>query len=568
MRSGAAGVVATLLGVGAAMAADMPGERPLVGVAPPLHSWSGLYLGLHTGAGTGATQFADPAGPSLYGGTVRTPSALGGGQVGYNWQIPHSRWVFGLEADASGLAGNGSNTCFASSGMFSSANCTVAPRLTASVAGRVGYAAGAQGRTLLFAKAGMAWLDQRLDTANIALDVISTSGVNDWRSGWTAGLGVEQALSPAWSVKLEYDYAGFGSTTMPTLPSAMLVVTPSVGFIATPGSLSTVSQATQSVKLGLNLKLGEDTRAHWIDDATPLGLRGIAERPPIATPEVEIGARAWVSTGRYQKDLGGTTDSSQQNVLVSRLTYDTSAASGEVFGRIDSPTDIFLKGFVGGGGLTSGKMHDEDWMAFGILPYSNTVSDPVKGSLAYATFDAGYDVLRGHTYKVGGFVGYNYYRETKSAYGCTQIANPYSDCIPSLSNTTLIITEDGAWNSLRIGVNADVNLTDRLRLIADAAYLPYARYSGTDNHLLRTDMPSTISPEHGTGQGVQLEAVMSYALANAWSVGVGGRYWAMWTTTDAFTNLFGTACPCQTLPSRSERYGAFLQASYQINGMR
>jgi hypothetical protein len=41
----------------------------------------------------------------------------------------------------------------------------------------------------------------------------------------------------------------------------------------------------------------------------------------------------------------------------------------------------------------------------------------------------------------------------------------------------------------------------------------------------------------------------------------------MWAT-DGYTNIFGTGCPCQTLPARTERYGAFLQASYKLNGIK
>jgi hypothetical protein len=32
----------------------------------------------------------------------------------------------------------------------------------------------------------------------------------------------------------------------------------------------------------------------------------------------------------------------------------------------------------------------------------------------------------------------------------------------------------------------------------------------------------------------------------------------------AYTNGFGSPCPCQGLPVCTERYGAFLQASYKI----
>ena len=49
-------------------------------------------------------------------------------------------------------------------------------------------------------------------------------------------------------------------------------------------------------------------------------------------------------------------------------------------------------------------------------------------------------------------------------------------------------------------------------------------------------------------------------------VGAGGRYWAMWApgTSDTFSQ----GCPCQTLPVRTERYGAFLQASYKLDGLK
>jgi hypothetical protein len=81
--------------------------------------------------------------------------------------------------------------------------------------------------------------------------------------------------------------------------------------------------------------------------------------------------------------------------------------------------------------------------------------------------------------------------------------------------------------------------------------------------LLRTGVPSTISPESGAGQGVQIEAILSYAFSDAFSVGAGGRYWAMWVPS-ANTDGFGTPCPCQGLPVSTERYGGFIQASYRF----
>jgi hypothetical protein len=437
-----------------------------------------------------------------------------------------------------------------------------------SLTGRVGFVTGGQGHALIYAKAGGAWLQERIDvTTNWLLPPVST-GFDGMRWGWTAGVGVEKALTPAWSFRLEYDYANFGNVNVATPASYRQVLPPFNTYVATAGGTSSVSQNLHTVKVGLNYKVGEDLYARWEPSASDYHLRGTTDAGYVPDAEIEIGGRTWYSSGRFQKDLGSSTDQTQQNVLNSRLTYNTTAASGEVFGRIDTSSNVFLKGFIGGGKILSGNMHDEDWVIFGAtVPYSNTLSSPVTGDLGYATIDVGYSLFRGPSANVGGFIGYNYFRENRSAYGCTQIANSNSDCVPALSSSILGITEDDKWNSLRIGVNGTVKLMDRLTLTADAAYLPFVAFRGFDNHLLRSDVANTVSSETGTGQGVQLEAILSYAIGKSFSVGAGGRYWAMWAT-DASTNIFGMACPCQTLPARTERYGGFVQASYKLDGLK
>jgi opacity protein-like surface antigen len=552
------------LGPGSAFAADMP----VAYQAPPvIWSWTGFYLGGHVGAGFGSSVFSDPAGPPIYGGTVPGTAALGGGQVGYNWQIPNTKVVLGVETDADVMSSNGTGTCLASSGFFISSNCRVRPDAGGSFTGRIGLATGTAGRTLLYVKGGGAWLDEHIDITpnDLASAVPSTFDGVQW--GWTVGAGLERALTPAWSLRLEYDYAKFGNLGMST-PASFLQVAPplSNGYVATAGGTSNISQSMQTVKVGLNYKLGEDLHAQWQPPASDYHLRGTADAPYVPDAEIEVGGRTWYSSSRFQKDLGASPFQTQPGSLVSRLTYDSTAASGEVFARIDTASNIFVKGFIGGGKALSGNMHDEDWLIFNeTVPYSNTLSS-VTGDLAYGTFDVGYSVFRGPNANVGGFVGFNYYRDNKSAYGCAQIANPNSDCVPPIPNSTLGITEDDQWYSVRVGLNGVVTIADRLKLTADAAYLPYVAFRGADNHLLRTDISNTVSPETGTGQGVQLEAILSYAFTNSFSVGAGGRYWAMWAPS-AYTNGFGTPCPCQGLPVSTERYGAFLQASYKFGGL-
>ena len=444
MQKISAAVVSLILGSGLANAADLPNiqDAPIA-----VWSWTGLYVGGHIGGGLGSTQFSDPAGPSIYGGNVRSPAALGGLQAGYNWQVPNSRWVFGAEADASALGADGTATCLASSGVFISANCRVRQNASGSLTGRIGFAAGPQGHTLIYAKAGAAWLEEQIGiTTNAAYPPTST-GFDDPRWGWTVGAGLEKALTPAWSFRVEYDYANYGSASVGTPASYLQVLPPSAfGYVATPGSASSVSQNVQTFKMGLNLKLGEDLHAQWDPSPSDYRLRGTSAESFIPHAEIEVGGRTWYSSGRFQKDLGATPNQPQQDLLNSRLTYDTTAASGELFGRVDSDTNFFIKGFIGAGNILSGKMNDEDWLIFNeTVPYSNTVSS-VKGTLDYATFDVGYSLFRGPNSKIGGFVGYNYYTENKSAYGCTQIANSNSDCVPSIPNSTLGITENDRWD--------------------------------------------------------------------------------------------------------------------------
>ena len=45
-------------------------------------------------------------------------------------------------------------------------------------------------------------------------DHVLTSASQHGARGWTVGGGVEYALTPAWSLKLEYDYLSFGTSNV------------------------------------------------------------------------------------------------------------------------------------------------------------------------------------------------------------------------------------------------------------------------------------------------------------------------------------------------------------------
>ncbi len=127
---------------------------PIAPAPPAAWFWTGLYVGGHVGAAVGTANFADPFGSSIFGDQVTTPGFLAGGQIGYNWQVPNSPWVLGIEGDIGGLVSNGTNTCGAFSGLFVSANCSSRPDATGTVTGRIGYAFGPSGTTLIYVKGG------------------------------------------------------------------------------------------------------------------------------------------------------------------------------------------------------------------------------------------------------------------------------------------------------------------------------------------------------------------------------------------------------------------------------
>src|SRR5262249_51470807 len=157
--------------------------------------------------------------------------------------------------------------------------------------------------------------------------------------------------------RLEYDYAKFGDFSMGT-PASLIQAAPPFGpYSWTAASNANVSQNIQTVKVGLNYKIGEDMYARWDPPAADYHLKGAY----IPDAEIEVGGRVWYSSGRFQKDLGGF-DPTTPNLLISRLAYESTGTTGEVFGRIDTASKIFVKGFVGGGKLMSGNMHDEDWL--------------------------------------------------------------------------------------------------------------------------------------------------------------------------------------------------------------
>lgn len=298
------------------------------------------------------------------------------------------------------------------------------------------------------------------------------------------------------------------------------------------------------------------------------------EPPSVSAPSRwEFGARYWFSEQRTKSDLYGAGSDGR----VSALTWkDQTSSAGEFFFRGDVWRNVFVKGYLGLGSNDGGNLIDEDFPP-DTTPYSRTSSEQKDGSFRYFNIDLGYtfyesswlarslkDGPAGSELKLNAFVGYHFLNDRFGSVGCSQLAANGEICVPPEPSNVQIIDEETEWNSLRIGIGGEVNLTNRLKFSAEGAYLPYVSLSATDHHQLRPEINPL--PEDGAGDGVQVEAVFSYQLTNAFSVGIGGRWWHFHTDSgaDHFEQTSEGGSP-QPVRFHEDRAGVFAQGSLKFD---
>ena len=231
----ASAILPLLTGV-PAKAADMPVKTPSYRAPPPIaYSWTGIYFGGHLGAGwtTQEWRAIDFVLGTLRFGSGTASGFLGGAQIGVNYQV--DAMVFGIEADFSWADLSG-ETCFT---FLALVQCNSKADRFGTVAGRLGIAVD---RALVYFKGGAAWVHDTHDLTIFQANFGQSSTVSNNKWGWTAGAGVEYALTRNWSAKLEYDFMDFGTTRLSfDFPFNTIVTTD-------------IKQRIQTVKFGWNYK--------------------------------------------------------------------------------------------------------------------------------------------------------------------------------------------------------------------------------------------------------------------------------------------------------------------------
>src|SRR5271169_6111658 len=87
-----AGIAALALWCAPALAADMP----MKAAPAPIWNWTGFYVGVAGGYGSGETMHVNQV-TSIGSGAARVNGAILGGTYGYN--VQSGMWVYGLEGD-------------------------------------------------------------------------------------------------------------------------------------------------------------------------------------------------------------------------------------------------------------------------------------------------------------------------------------------------------------------------------------------------------------------------------------------------------------------------------------
>lgn len=192
-----AGVLSLFAATPAAWAADLPAAPPpqapaaYVPVVPPVYNWSGIYVGINGGYAFGNSNWnsAPPFTPGT--GDFNVNGELVGGTLGINFQS--GPVVYGLEADGDWTDIKGST----SSGVCAGLTCQTSNEWLSTFRGRVGYAFD---RVLVYGTAGGAVGDVK---AMLTVPGFSVS-TDSTEFGWTAGGGVEFALTENVTAKAEY----------------------------------------------------------------------------------------------------------------------------------------------------------------------------------------------------------------------------------------------------------------------------------------------------------------------------------------------------------------------------
>lgn len=251
--------------------------------------------------------------------------------------------------------------------------------------------------------------------------------------------------------------------------------------------------------------------ADWATSAPPVFKPAYAvdweEPSPLG---FEVGLRYWYGMGgqavRLQNDLLG--DYAAGTVDDSQLL--------ELHGRIDDySTSTYLRGQFGFSAITEGRYFGADGPDYDDPQYGERFSG---GSIAHAGADFGYMPLGNETFRIGGFLGYNYWQDS-----------------PDQDREALLGVSGPHIHALRLGIAAEAQFNDLIDFRAEAAAVPWAHASGSTSafHFPDTDFGNGDTYNRLRGEldgslyGGMAEAMVGIHPTETFTIRAGLRGWLL-----------------------------------------
>jgi outer membrane immunogenic protein len=214
-KSFQASLCAFVLTGSAAFAADFGYPPPPAYLPPPLFTWSGIFVGGQLGyvwaAGAFNESGFDPLTGAVINGTINgTPSGvIGGAHIGYQYQF--NQLVLGVQGSLDGTSLT--NTAVATFPLaFGGSNLSAQTTgdVRGSIRGKFGIALD---RALIYGTAGVSFggFKTALSLTAPNTPIFATATTSSTRTGWTAGGGVEYAVTNNWWIFAEYRFTDFGT---------------------------------------------------------------------------------------------------------------------------------------------------------------------------------------------------------------------------------------------------------------------------------------------------------------------------------------------------------------------
>ncbi len=293
MKKLASAIAAVALIGTPAFAADMARKMPVKAPPPvpaPVYSWTGWYVGGNVGYSWGKSNntwnvFAPNLGTPTCGLSLcvtgndsnHLNGAIGGIEIGYNWQV--ANYLFGVETDIQLSGQKGSQTFNGSTGPIPLTTVAAVPMTAAyteklpwfgTLRGRIGVVSD---RALFYATGGLAYGAVKMNgSATISgtntpgppptCSATSICPLANWSNdatsvGFTVGGGVEGVLAYNWTWKIEYLHIDLGNVTTTFATSPVCFGGPVLGgFICSPAGAGTGtinSRVTDEIiRVGLN----------------------------------------------------------------------------------------------------------------------------------------------------------------------------------------------------------------------------------------------------------------------------------------------------------------------------